>query len=104
VLKLNSTTTEAERKNGWTLWREIYGTVLGTLPFVLVAIGWASNVNQRLSIVELEVQHAKQIAESDRANARDDRIEAGRKLDKIIDAVTVLQQQVARQGAGRATP
>lgn len=91
-------------KQGWTLWKEIYGTLIGTMPFVVMLIVWGSSVQNRLAILEIEVQHSKQMADADRASARDERQAAGQKLDRIIDQIATLQQQVARQSATRLVP
>lgn len=97
----SETRTGDRRRNSWTLWREIYGTVIGTLPFIVGLVIWASNVNQRLSVVELEISHNKELLATDRTNAREDRQELSRKLDRIQLQIEEMQKLIARDG-GRA--
>ena len=74
------------------MWKEIIGTVVGVLPFVvmlaLAALKWGGELSQEVAvdaqrITSLELQ----------------RNEITSKLDRISDKIDVLSQTVAAQGA-----
>ena len=76
---------EDRRRNGWTLWREIYGTVIGALAVVIpVAIwmgGYLTDHDRKITNHEARVQRLEQ---SD--NEQEGRIlEKGRQLDTRLD-------------------
>jgi hypothetical protein len=81
-----------KQRDGWTLWREIYGTIIGTLPFVIMlAVAWM-NMSERLRVAEIEIVYLKELAR-DRAG------ELTSRLDRIANQIEALQRQVAAIGA-----
>lgn len=91
-------------KHGWTWTKEIVGTIIGAATIVVplaFAFGtWLTNLDKQTAMNTIEIRHQKETADADRMNSREERADQSRKLDKIIDAVTTLQQQVARQSTG----
>jgi hypothetical protein len=97
---------------GWTLWREVYGTVIGTLPFIIgIMVAWMS-MSERVRVLEVNhdaykntvaVEHAALRATME---TRDRQIDRDREqiikaLDRISTQIEVMQQQVgnaARRG------
>jgi hypothetical protein len=83
---------EAEKNGRWTIWKEIVGTAIGVLPFLLTIGGallkWGSDLQQSVAvdtqrIVALELQ----------------RNEISSQLNKISDKIDVLGQTVAAEQA-----
>lgn len=95
---------QPEYKHGWTWAKEIWGTIIGAATIVVpIAVGfgvWLANLDKQTAMNTVEIRHQKETADADRMNSRDERADQSRKLDKIIDAVATLQQQVARQQQG----
>jgi hypothetical protein len=89
-----------ERRNGvgygWTLWREIYGTVIGIMPFVAALLVWGSSINERVRVAETEIQHLKETDIRHEQSLTVNRSEELAALNNITVQLTQLQQQVAR--------
>lgn len=100
-----TSTTESERgpyKDGWTLWREVYGTVLGTLPFILALMVAWNSLTERVRVMEVNHEGLKATMAIEIANlrgtmeARDkqndrDRQDIIKALDKISTQIETLQ-------------
>lgn len=90
---------EERRRDGWTLWKEVYGTFLATIPALVMAIGFAA------SLWSVQREHALQIRYLQEADARyerereRDRGEVLIRLDRINATGETLQQNVARVSA-----
>lgn len=83
---------EAQKNGGWTIWKEILGTALGVLPFLvtvgLAALRWGGDIERNVAvdaqrITALELQ----------------RSEIAQKLDRISDKIDVIAQTVAAEKA-----
>ena len=97
-------------KDGWTLWREIWGTFLGALPALLVAGGAVMQLYSLVQIHTVEINHLKEAdtrheaqLQLQRAELVSARAELGAKLDKIDQRIERLQEIVARD-VGRTFP
>ena len=89
-------------RDGWTLWREIYGTVLGTLPFVIGLILAWNSLTERVRVMEVNHEALKatmalelanlrgNIDSRDRQNDRD-REQIIKSLDRISAQIEALQ-------------
>lgn len=107
-LKLKSSPPPPQ-KDGWTLWREVYGTVLGTLPFIIgIMMAWGS-MSERVRVMEVNHETFKQAVAREHENMRtinefrdrkaeQDREQIIKALDRISVQIEVLQ---ARAGMGR---
>jgi len=97
-------TSPKRDKDGWTLWREVYGTVIGTLPFIIgIMVAWAS-MSERIKVLEVNhdsykntvaIEHAALRATMD---SRDRQIDRDREqilkaLDRISTQIETLQDR-----------
>lgn len=90
---------EAKTQSEWTLAKEIYGTMIATLPFVIVLIVWGARVNERISMVEVRLEIADVTDRKREADSADSRRELLAKMDRLSIQVENLQQTVARLAA-----
>jgi CHASE1-domain containing sensor protein len=76
---------ERRRNGGWTLWKEIIGTVIAVAPFALAAFAWG------VTIERTQERHATEIA-----NLREARTEILHLLRRIEDDVKVIRNEHRR--------
>mgnify|MGYP000617843129 FL=1 len=89
---------DSREKHGWTLWKEVYGTFLGFLPFALALVAWWSYVNGKLAehdlkLITLEKADDRHERETDR-----NRVEVLQRLDRIGGQIENLQTNMAKTG------
>lgn len=99
-------------RTGWTLWREIYGTFIGVLPFLLLAFGAWMNMSERVRVAEVQIvansrSHDQEIA-TIKANMEDakkqtdrDRAELREQLGNISRQIEALQKDILGHARGR---
>jgi len=84
-----SETLEKKTNSKWSVGKEVVGTFLGVLPFVIMLIIWGSNVERRLGVIESLDQVKAEVL-------RDQRTELLVKLDRLSQQVAELQTSVAK--------
>ena len=91
-------------KEGWTLWKEVWGTFLGALPSLLIAGGAMMNLYSLVQVHTVEIEHLKeadsrheqQLLEQ-RRSLNDARLEISSKLERIDTRLERLGELVAGQ-------
>lgn len=84
------------RKDGWTLWKEVYGTFIGILPFLLLVLGWGIAMQQEQSL------HTLRLTNLEKADVKHDqdqqliRTEINNRLERISTQIENLQKDVSR--------
>lgn len=97
-------TDTVQRKDGWTLWREIYGTVLGTLPFIFILVAAWNSMSERVRVNEVHIETARATFALELANVKNmlelrdrqgerEREQTLRVLERISGQIEVLQKQ-----------
>lgn len=66
---------ERRRNSGWTMFKEIVGTIIGALPFAIMAFGWGIHIETNIAtntanIRQLQEQRATVNAKLDSIDAR----------------------------------
>jgi hypothetical protein len=66
---------ERRRNSGWTMFKEIVGTIIGALPFAIMAFGWGVHVESNIAtntanIRQLQEQRAALYAKLDQIDSR----------------------------------
>jgi len=84
-----SETLEKKTNSKWSVGKEVVGTFLGVLPFVIMLIIWGSNVERRLGVIESLDQVKAEVL-------REQRTELLVKLDRLSQQVAELQTSVAK--------
>jgi hypothetical protein len=96
----------------WTLWREIYGTFIGVLPFLLVGLGAWMNMSERVRVAEVQITANKQSHDMEIANIKTtleaaskqterDRQELREQLANISRQIESLQKDIVGHARGR---
>lgn len=79
---------EAKRRDvGYTIWKEIVGTMIGIAPFAIAFFLWMSSVQTRLAVLE-----EARTSQSYRDTAQDATFTAG--IARIENAQTEMKQAV----------
>lgn len=73
---------ERRKDGGWTLWKEIVGTVIALLPFAFAALAWG------VSVERTQARHDAEIA-----NLREARVEIRASLQRIEDDVKAIRNE-----------
>jgi len=89
---------EGERNGGWRMFKEILATFIGVSPYIVGLVLWGANVNERLRVGEVRMEHVEQAASHNEQLAREQRTELIGRLERIAAQIEVLQQSVAAKG------
>jgi CHASE3 domain sensor protein len=94
---------KTKQTSGWTLAKEIYGTFLGMLPFLVMLLLFLINVVRQLDNHDTEIKHLKEadarfetLLNQMRVESMAQRAELLSRLDKIDSRVEAVQQSVAK--------
>lgn len=94
-----SDSTEAKTQSGWTLAKEIYGTLIATLPIIIVLIVWGQSISERIRVIEVRVELSEAADRRREDEAANQRREVLQRIDRLGNQIETLQQSVARLAA-----
>jgi hypothetical protein len=80
----------------WTMFKEIIGTFIGIMPFVVGIVIWGSNLQERTKVNEVDIAHLKEADKRHDEEQKTQRQEVIQKLDRIAIQIESLQMSVAR--------
>lgn len=100
-IQLEDAHNGTKSKSEWTIVKEIIGTFVGVSPFIVGLVIWGSSVNERIRVVEVQIQHIEAADKRHEIEQREQRQELLARLDRLAGQIEILQQLVAGQNGLR---